>query len=202
MPRVAGQIDVAKNEAILDAAVEEMSERGFNASLERIARRARVSKQTIYNHYGSKAELIRALTERRVREITASLGAPDAAANPEKALTDYGRALLGALLSPRGVGLMRVALAGAADAPEVARAMYDHGTRASRALLARFLEAEHAAGRLDVPNPMRAAEMFGGMVIGSLQMAFMLGAMDSLAPAEADAMAAEAARRFMRAYAV
>ena len=31
-----------------------------------IARRARVSKQTIYNHYGAKTDLIRALASRRV----------------------------------------------------------------------------------------------------------------------------------------
>ena len=55
MPRVAGQIDVAKNEAILDAAVAAMGERGLAVSLEEVARRAGDSKQTIYNHYGSKA---------------------------------------------------------------------------------------------------------------------------------------------------
>ena len=40
MPRVAGQIDVSKNEAILDAAVEVFSQRGVMASVEDIARRA------------------------------------------------------------------------------------------------------------------------------------------------------------------
>ena len=47
MPRLAGQIDVAKNEAILDAAVEVLAERGLSAPIEAIARRASVSKQTI-----------------------------------------------------------------------------------------------------------------------------------------------------------
>lgn len=40
MPRVAGQIDLAKGEAILDAAVEVLGERGLAASMEEVARRA------------------------------------------------------------------------------------------------------------------------------------------------------------------
>jgi AcrR family transcriptional regulator len=132
VPRLAGQIDVAKKSAILDAAIAVMSERGLAAPLDEVARRAGVSKQTIYNHYGSKAGLVRALVERRVREITASLVEPDAAAFPEKALADYARALLGVLLSPRGIGLIRVAIAGAAESPDLARAVYEHGPRASR----------------------------------------------------------------------
>ena len=63
MARVIGQIDLSKNEAILDAAVDVLGERGITAPMEEIARRAHVSKQTIYNHYGSKAELVRALPE-------------------------------------------------------------------------------------------------------------------------------------------
>jgi hypothetical protein len=78
MPRIPGQIDVAKTEAILDAAVEVIGERGLSAPMEEIARRAGVSKQTVYNHYGSKAELVRALMARRVAQITAPLREPSA----------------------------------------------------------------------------------------------------------------------------
>ena len=68
MPRAAGQIDRAKNEAILDAASDVIFERGLGAPLDEVARRAGVSKQTIYNHYGSKGDLVRALIERRIEE--------------------------------------------------------------------------------------------------------------------------------------
>lgn len=79
MPRVAGRIDAAKNEAILDAALELLGERGFDVSLEEIARRAGVSKQTIYNHFGPKTEVVRALAARRAASIAAPLGAAQAA---------------------------------------------------------------------------------------------------------------------------
>src|SRR5205807_205660 len=54
MPRIAGQIDLIKSEAILEAAADAIHERGLGVSVDEIARRAGVSKQTIYNHYGSK----------------------------------------------------------------------------------------------------------------------------------------------------
>ena len=73
MPRVAGQIDERKSEAILEAAMALFAEKGGAASMEQIARRAGVSKQTLYNRYASKVEIGRAMAERRSEAITAPL---------------------------------------------------------------------------------------------------------------------------------
>ena len=202
MPRIAGQIDLSKNEAILDAAMDEFSERGVSAAMEAIARRACVSKQTVYNHYGSKAELVQALCERRVHEITAPLETAEAVENPAEALAEYARILLSALLTPRYATMMRTAIANAAELPEVARAMYEAGPRASRRKLAEFLDLETQAGRLACPDPMQAAEFFAGMVVSSRQTGYLLGATEPPTEAEIDSIATEAAARFMRAYAL
>ena len=201
MPRIAGRIDLSKNEAILDAAVEVFSQRGVTASVEDIARRACVSKQTIYNHYGSKAELVQALCERREHEITAPLDAAEAMENPAEALAEFARILLNALLSPRYATMMRTAVSSAAEMPEVAQAMYEAGPRASRRRLAEFLRLETEAGRLACPDAMEAAEFFAGMVVSRRQMAYLLGVPLELSAADLDRIATEAAARFMRAYA-
>jgi len=201
MPRAVGQIDVAKNEAILDAAVIVFAERGVTASVEDIARRACVSKQTIYNHYGSKADLVRAVMDRRVHEITASLETPSAVEHPAEALAEFGRVLLRAVMRPQGPAFMRMAMAGVGEMPEVAQAVYEAGARASRLRLAAFLDLETRAGRLACPVPMQAAEFFAGMVLGSHQTATLLGVDPGLDEARIDRIAAEAAARFMRAYA-
>jgi AcrR family transcriptional regulator len=201
MPRVAGQIDIAKNEAILDAAVEVLSERGVSGPIEEIARRASVSKQTIYNHYGSKAELVRALCERRVAELTAPLESPDAFEHPDEALAQFARVLLGAVLEPGRFNIMRMAMLGATEMPEIGQAMFEAGPRASRRKLAEFLARETEAGRLNTPDPRQAAEFFAGMVIGSFQMAALLGVDPAVDEARAEVIAREAAARFMRAYA-
>lgn len=201
MPRVAGQIDVAKNEAILDAAVAAMGERGLAVSLEEVARRAGVSKQTIYNHYGSKAELVRALALRRVHEMTAPLETPEGLDDPAQGLAGFARVLLGAVLSPGGMNIYRMAMISAFDMPDVARAMFEAGPRESRLKLARYLALETEAGRLDCPDPLQAAEFFAGMVINSQQSAALLGVPVTLTEAKADAIAREAAARFLKAYA-
>lgn len=200
MPRIAGQIDAAKNEAILEAASEVLGERGLAASVEEIARRARVSKQTIYNHYGSKAELVRTLVERRVDTITAPLREPGAEEQPEAALKAYARTLL-SVVNNKSYGLMRVTILSAGAMPDLAREVFEIGPQRSRAQLARFLEMETRQGRVNVPDPQQAAEFFGGMVLGQRQTRALLNIASELTEAEIDAIAGEAARRFMRAYA-
>jgi TetR/AcrR family transcriptional regulator, mexJK operon transcriptional repressor len=201
MPRLAGQIDRAKSEAILDAASQVLAERGFTASMDEIARAAGVSKQTVYNHYGCKADLVRALVERRVETITAPLAQPGAEEHPQETLTNYARGLLRSLTQLRRVQVLRLAMAAASELPDVARAFYEAGPRDSRARLADYLARETRAGRIACPDPAQAAEFFGGMVLGSFQIAALLGSPRDFSEAECETIAREAAARFLRAYA-
>lgn len=199
MPRAAGQIDAAKTEAILDAASEILSERGLSAPMEAIARRAGVSKQTVYNRYGCKAELVRALVERRVNSMTAPLRLPDAEGHAEDALSAYARTMLEAIT--RTHSLLRLTIHSAEEMPDMARVVFETGPMRSRTELATFLRAEAKAGRLAVDDPMQAAEFFIGMVLGQRQTRSLLGLGGPLPPAEIDKTARAAARRFLRAYA-
>lgn len=199
MPRARGQIDAAKTEAILDAAAEVLAERGLSAPMETIARRARVSKQTLYNRYGCKAELIRALVERRVDSMTAPLRLPDAAGRSEEALAAYARTLLEAIT--RTHSLLRVTIQSASEMPDLAKVVFETGPIRSRRMVADFLEIETRAGRLAVDDPMQAAEFFAGMVVGQRQTRSLLGLSQPLSPAEIEDIAGSAARRFLRAYA-
>jgi TetR/AcrR family transcriptional repressor of mexJK operon len=200
MPRLAGQIDLAKSEAILDAASEVLGERGLAAPIEEIARRAGVSKQTVYNHFGSKTELVRELVARRVSSMTAPLRQPDAEGHPEEALAAYARALI-AVVTARTYSLMRITMQSASEMPDLAREVFETGPKANRAQLARFLELEVKAGRLVIDDIAQAAEFFAGMVISHRQTEALLGLGSPPTEAEADRSAKAAARVFMRAYA-
>lgn len=201
MPRAAGQIDRAKSEAILDAAGRILVEQGFSAPMARIAREAGVSKQTIYNHYGAKTDLVRALVSRRTRDVVAALDAPGAEEHPEETLTAYARVLINLMVAPPGYAIMRLVIQSAAEMPELARDVYDAGPRHARARLAAFLGAEHRAGRLDCPDPDEAAAQFAGMAIGHMQLAALIGIPPKVDQATVERMALNVARRFMRAYA-
>src|SRR5436190_3757319 len=201
MARLAGQIDLSKNEAILDAALFVLGERGLNASMDEIARRAGVSKQTVYNHYGSKAELVRAIAERRVHGMTAPLETPEGLENPAEALRNFARVLLRSVSNTSTYNIYRLAVVNAPTMPDVAAAMFEAGPRASRRKLADFFAKETRAGRLACPVPMEAAEFFAGMVIGTLQTATLLGVDLGYDEARIERIAGEATARFLKAYA-
>jgi TetR/AcrR family transcriptional repressor of mexJK operon len=198
MPRLVGQVDKAKAEAMLVAAGEVIAERGFGAPVEAIAKRAGVSKQTLYNHYGGKAGLLRALIRRRVDELTAPLA--DGHAGPEGVLAAFALELMEATLSPVNIALTRVAIQGASDMPDIAQAMDEAGGRVAWARLARFLESETAAGRLEVDDVEEAAEFFSGMV-GARQVRALLGLPVDTDRAAIEHLSASIARRFVAAYA-
>ena len=199
MPRAAGQIDAAKTEAILDAAYEVLAERGLSAPMGEIARRAGVSKQTVYNRYSCKGEIVRALVERRVDSMTAPLRLADADGYPEEALTAYARILLEAIT--RTYSLLRLTMQSAGEMPELARVVFETGPVRSRREVANFLEAETKAGRLAVDDALQAAEFFAGMVIGQRQTRSLLGLDTPMSAEEIDEVARAAAARFLRAYA-
>lgn len=200
MPRALGQIDLRKSEAILDAASEVLSERGLAATVEEIARLAKVSKQTVYNHFGSRAEIVRALSDRRASAVAAPLDRPGAAEEPETALYGYARSLLEVLSAPQHSKVMRMTILHAAEHADLAEIIFNAGPRTSRRRLAEFLAEETAAGRLRVDDPALAADFFAGMVLGSLQLRGLLS-LGSPEEVEIETRARAAAAAFMRAYA-
>ncbi len=201
MPRVVGQIDQAKSEAILDAASDVLGERGLGASIEAIARRAAVSKQTIYNHFGCKTALIEALVARRVSHITAPLRVPGAAEQPIETLTALAQTLIEIVSNVRAYSLIRVTVQGAGAMPDLAKAVFEAGPATTRALIADYLAAETQAGRMAVDDPMEAAEFFAGMCSGHRQFRALMGMEVNADPEQIAHLAQTVAKRFFRAYA-
>jgi len=67
------RVDAARNRAqLLAAAADEFAERGLDASVADIARRAGVAKGTVFRHFATKDDLIAAIVLDRVEALTAS----------------------------------------------------------------------------------------------------------------------------------
>ncbi|WP_269715073.1 TetR/AcrR family transcriptional regulator [Caulobacter sp. NIBR2454] len=200
MPRVAGQIDEAKTEAILEAAADVFAERGLAAPMEVIARRAGVSKQTLYNRYRGKNELVRALVIQKSDQIIGSLHARDAQAEPREVLADFARTILN-LANSKSPVFLRTIIQSAGEMPDLAREVFEAGPLRSRLELAAYLAEQARAGRLAVDEPEQAAEFFAGMVSGQRQLRALLGLNPPMSPEQIDSLAREAADRFVKAYA-
>lgn len=197
MSRAIGQIDPRKTEAILEAASVLFAEKGGAVSMDEIARRAGVSKQTLYNRYASKTEIGRAVAGRRSDAITAPLRTDG---DPETVLTALALAMLEKVCkADKGEGL-RVVIMMSPTAPDIARAIYDGGPGESLRRLSAWLRDQDRKGLLTVPDPDHAAEMFSGMALGHGHLRSLL---DVEHPALDDlpARARETARRFIRAFA-
>ncbi|HEY0928103.1 TetR/AcrR family transcriptional regulator [Brevundimonas sp.] len=196
MPRIVGQVDETKTEAILEAALELFSEKGGAVSMEAIARKAGVSRQTLYNRFPSKAEIGRALAARRSDAISAPLRT---AGDPETVLTAMAAGLLVKICGGDGRASMRGVALMSPHTPDIALAIYDAGPAEGLRRLSKWLAEQDRQGRLSVPDPDAAAEMFAGMTLGHGHLRGVLGVPQ---PAfDVQARARETARRFIRAFA-
>ena len=198
MPRAPGQIDEQKSAAILQAASDLFVEKGASASMAEIARRAGVSKQTLYNRFPSKAEIGRTLAARRSDSITAPLRGGDL---PEEVLAAVAEALITKVReSHKGASLRGVALM-SPEAPDLAAAIYDAGPGDSLRRLAAWITEQDRLGAIAAPDPLHAAEMFTGMALGHGHLRAILG-VPHPPLADVRGRAREVARRFLRAFAV
>ncbi len=194
---MARHVDERKSEAILDAATTLFADKGLAAKMEEIARLAGVSKQTVYNRFASKLEIVEALAKKRVEDVTAPL---KTAGEPQAVLEALALTLLNKVCAADKIGSMRGVVLVSVEAPEIAHAIYEAGPRRSLGALSAWLAEQARLGRLDVADPDEAAEMFSGLVLGHGHLRAMLD-VPQLAPEWRPARAREAARIFAAAHA-
>ena len=193
---------VEKAQAILTAATREFIRRGYErAGMDAIAEEAGVSKQTIYNHYGSKEALFEAIVSLRSGRLLSPLHDPELSRRtPAEALRSLGREFLDVVLDPSSLGLYRVLLAEVGRFPELGQSTYQQGPARSVATLARYLADEHARGRLEVPDPVLSSEQFFGMLMGHMQLRALLGVENRPTAARRDAFIGHAVATFLEAH--
>jgi len=140
---------LARREEILHAALTEFGRAGYaRTRLEAIARRAGVSKATLYLYFNSKQSLFRALIQ---SEAHAWLTPEDAVAGffpdtAEKQLRRFLRDTWAALRRPEMVQMLRLVHAELGDFPELSRWFFDDVILGIRARLLTVLESARARG--------------------------------------------------------
>jgi AcrR family transcriptional regulator len=157
-----------RREAILAAALEVFSERGFHqASLEDVAARGGVSKTLIYEHFDSKRELERALLETHVHELLGRVTAAITAADSEEGRLRAGiDAFLGFVAEHPVAWRLLFRNVGDPDIAEAFARLRDEVSRTIAALMA--ANAPQAARAAD-PDFEQATEMMAQQLTGAVQ---------------------------------
>lgn len=192
----------AKNRAILEAAARVFLESGFHqASMDRIAQKARVSKQTVYNHYRAKEDLFTAIICDRAGQLLSGLEQRlHNRGRTADALKAFGADFLSFILSPAILAFYRLLVAEGEGRGELGAIAYAQGAARAVETLAGFLAERARKGELRIADPQASAEMLLGMLRGQHQMRALIGAGPILNSKKLKSWVAGAVETFLAAH--
>jgi TetR/AcrR family transcriptional repressor of mexJK operon len=194
-----------KRRAILQAAENLFLERGFDgASLDEVAARAEVSKQTIYKQFESKAALfvavVQVMTGQAADRVEAKMPDPETNAGVVDALMGHGERLLAIALAPKLLRLRRLVISETDRFPELGGALYEGGPGRAIAGLAAALQRWADRELLVLDDPMVGATQFNWLVMGDpVNRAMFFGAVH-LSATEQQRHLMQSVRVFLAAY--
>ncbi|BDU01658.1 TetR/AcrR family transcriptional regulator [Nocardia sputorum] len=201
--RPTGRID--KRQAILDAAFTLFSRDGYHqAGVDTIAVQARVAKHTIYNHFGDKETLFRAviadLSEQALTRNLAAVEILDRSGDLATLLTESGLRLAECYCDERSVALRRLLHANMPNMPDLLDIVKDTASdRVDDALSARLAKLA-LAGKLNiVGDPAIAAEHLAALLAAPLEARTRMGTR-RISESELREVTRNAVATFLRAF--
>jgi TetR/AcrR family transcriptional regulator, mexJK operon transcriptional repressor len=144
-------------ERVLRAATSSFLAHGYGSSVDDIARRAGVAKQTVYQHFANKDELFKAVAGDLAKRVLIKLEGGDARQSLIRFAVEYRKRALGA----QGIATFRTLVPEVPRFRAVARDMYANSAGEMVRRLAGYLKL-----RLEVADPEFSAEMLLSMLAG------------------------------------
>jgi AcrR family transcriptional regulator len=157
---------------ICAAALQVFAEKGFAAArLEEIARRAGVSKGTLYLYFEDKADLFRAVVQATVAPNIEKIGA---VIDDDRPFAETVRLFLPRFAEIAGTGLpvgavAKMVIGESRNFPELAKVWHDHVVSKAIGMLSARIARAQAAGEVRPGDPrLHAFTLMGPMVLGLL----------------------------------
>ena len=151
---------VANRGRVLRAATSSFLAGGYRASVDDIARRAGLAKQTVYHHFPSKEALFREVASELAKRVLVELESDQG--DLRDTLIRFAVAYRKRVLGAEGIATFRTLVPEVTRFPACARAMY----AASAGELIERLAGVLARSGLSMDDPHFAAEMLLGMLAG------------------------------------
>ncbi len=190
-----------KRREIIRVAAEAFEELGYErTSMLTIAERLRGSKQTLYNYFPSKEDLLRAVLDFDVGDIAdRAMQEFMAEKSLRKGLVRLGDLYLTGQLAPRAVSNIRIVATQPAES-NIGTEFYRNTLCVAWKRVADTFKALMADGKLRRADPWLAAMHFKGLVLQDLLERQLLGAAKATDPKEIATAAKHAADAFLRIY--
>jgi TetR/AcrR family transcriptional repressor of mexJK operon len=197
-----------KHQAIVEAARAVFFKKGYDGtSMEEIAAKASVSKQTVYKHFADKerlfTEIILASTSEIDRVVALVAGTLVETRELKRDLSHLGRQFMALLMDPQLLRLRRLVIANADRMPELGRTWYEQGFERVLATLATCFAGLARRNLLHAEDPLIAAHHFVGLLLWiPVNQAMFTGSEQPCTKAELDRYAVAAVNAFLAAYSV
>lgn len=194
----------SKRRQIIEGARAVFLAQGFDAaSMGEIAKKAGVSKGTLYVYFDSKERLFEAIVEDERRGQAEQVFSLDAGDHDVQAvLTRLGKAFVAFLCQPSSISPLRTVISIAERMPEVGRTFYEAGPGCGMSRLATYLDAQVEAGVLKIDDTLVAAAQFLDSCQSTLFKPLLFNAGGAPTQDRVDHVVGIAVRTFLAAYKV
>ncbi len=173
---------LSKRQAILAAALELFVQRGYAATtLDDVATAAPASRQTVYNHFGDKETLFRAVIDAHLAaaievldEVTLSF--PEPPSDPEAYLNELAKRTTAIFRDPRTASLRLLLQSEGARQPQLVELWRRRVAGPIWSALLSHLSRLTSGGLLQIDEPDRATGQFLALTVGTVWQVSELGA--------------------------
>ncbi len=191
-----------KYDQVLEGARAVFMADGFDgASVDDIARRAAVSKATLYSYFPDKRLLFMEVANAEcARQSKEALDNIDMSASPRQVLDQAGHHFLRFITSTFGQQIFRICVAESDRFPEIGQSFYNSGPAVMRAEMAEYFAIAQDRGELQIDDFVLAADQFGELCKADIWTRLIFGVSKNVSEAEIDRVVDGAVETFMARY--
>ena len=195
-----------KHRQIMQAATKTFVAAGYDGtSMDEIAAKASVSKQTIYKHFSDKDHLFTEIVLATTQQVDHVVGLVANTLNDSEDIAHdlgrLGRTFVDVLMAEELLQIRRLVIANADRMPDLGRSWYEQGFGRILAMLASCFRTLAEKKLLRIEDPLLAANHFAGMLLWIPMNEAMFTANNTpRTKVQLDRLAAAAVRAFLAAY--
>ena len=192
-----------KRDAILSAAGSLFLENGLDrTSMDAVAQRAGVSKQTVYSHFAGKEDLLTACVGNKLETYDVAAANHIGRGPMRETLVQLAERFLSLIHDEAVVQMYRVIIGSVQAHPELAQLFFEAGPMRAMGTFRQVLAHHAEVGELAIDDLDQAVDMLLGMLTGGPHMRSILGVARPQDEAERRACAERCVDGFLRMFAV